>query len=145
MSYTGYLDINFRQNHSIHYVFYPSQGDQTRDPLVVWLTGGPGCSSLLASFYENGPFLFASESTNLRVNDHSWNKRANLLYLEIPGGVGFSTGPDEAINDESVAKETVTALNLFLARFPAFRKSDLYFSGHGYAAVFIAYTAKATI
>ena len=57
--YEGFLILDtFRQPKVVHYVFYPSQTDQTADPLVLWFSGSPGCSSLMGSFYENGPFKF---------------------------------------------------------------------------------------
>jgi carboxypeptidase C (cathepsin A) len=79
---------------AIHYTFFPSQSDQTADPLVLWFSGSPGCSSIMGSFYENGPIIFVPEQINLVVNPNSWNKKANLLYLEMPQNVGFSTGKE---------------------------------------------------
>ena len=79
--YQGYLDINFFDDKSVHYVFFESQNDVSKDPLVVWLSGGPGCSSLLGAFHENGPFIFYPGAHNLKLNNNSWNKNANMLYL----------------------------------------------------------------
>lgn len=77
----------------MHYVFFESQSDVSKDPLVLWLTGGPGCSSLLACFQENGPFIFPPGKHTFVINENAWNRKANLLYLEAPAGVGFSEGP----------------------------------------------------
>lgn len=76
--YSGYL--NFSKS-NYHYVFFDSQHDPDNDPLVLWLNGGPGCSSLIGMVYENGPFLFEPNTTMLVLNDYAWNKRANLLYI----------------------------------------------------------------
>jgi carboxypeptidase C (cathepsin A) len=85
------LDISVIQNKkSIHYVFFESQSDITKDPLILWLSGGPACSSLLGAFHENGPFVFRPEQSKFELNKHAWNKNANMLYLELPAGVGFS-------------------------------------------------------
>lgn len=93
--YSGYLDIP-RTTKSLHYVFVESQNDPKTDPLALWLTGGPGCSSMLAFLYEHGPWVFAPEQTTLQVNPWSWNKVANIIYLEAPAGVGFSLVGDPA-------------------------------------------------
>ena len=53
--YSGYLTFEQGQ---FHYVFFESQKNPTNDPLVLWLNGGPGCSSLIGMVYENGPFIF---------------------------------------------------------------------------------------
>lgn len=58
------------------YFFFESRG-RSSDPVVIWLTGGPGCSSELALFYENGPFKIA-DNMSLIWNDYGWDK---VLYL----------------------------------------------------------------
>jgi len=63
------------------YWLFPSRSDKTKDPLVIWLTGGPGCSSELAVFVENGPFQINDDLT-LKKNPNSWNNQANLLYID---------------------------------------------------------------
>lgn len=45
--YSGYLDISLSvKAKSIHYVYFESQRDVAKDPLILWLSGGPGCSGL---------------------------------------------------------------------------------------------------
>jgi len=85
--YSGFLDFD---TGSFHYVFFNSQRDPDNDPVVLWLNGGPGCSSLIGMVYENGPFLFKEGTVNFQLNQYAWNMKANVLYLESPGGVGFS-------------------------------------------------------
>ncbi|GAY43680.1 hypothetical protein CUMW_076350 [Citrus unshiu] len=70
-------------------ILLKQQPEAASKPLVLWLNGGPGCSSIGAgAFCEHGPFK-PSGDTLLR-NEYSWNKEANMLYLESPAGVGFS-------------------------------------------------------
>jgi serine carboxypeptidase-like clade 2 len=67
------------------------------------------------------------------------------LYIELPAGTGFSEGPDEAINDESYTTDFMYSMREFFNRFPAYKKNDLYLTGHGYGAVNVAYIAKQII
>lgn len=62
------------------YWLFPSRRDADKDPLVIWLTGGPGCSSELALFVENGPMRI--ENGKAVLNEHGWNNQANLLYVD---------------------------------------------------------------
>lgn len=65
----------------IFYWLFRSRNNDVNDPLVIWLTGGPGCASELAIFYENGPFSINDDLT-LNRNENSWNNNANLLYVD---------------------------------------------------------------
>lgn len=83
----------------IHYVFFPSQGDISNDPLLLWFSGSPGCSGLLACFHENGPFIFYPGKLTFNLNENSWNKKANLLFMDLPAGTGFSEGSNKTVTD----------------------------------------------
>jgi carboxypeptidase C (cathepsin A) len=69
-------------------MFVESEDKPESDPVLIWFNGGPGCSSLLGFFQENGPVIVDGEEP--RLNPEPWNKRANVLYLESPAGVGFT-------------------------------------------------------
>ena len=86
--YSGYLDASPTKH--LHYVFVSSLTDPINDPVVLWFNGGPGCSSLLALFQEHGPYVIDDGEYFIKDNPEPWNKRANILYLESPAGVGFS-------------------------------------------------------
>ena len=70
---------------------------------MLWMTGGPGCSSEVGLFYENGPWHFKGglqngsegEVVSLVKNPYSWNTIANVLYVDNPIGTGYSSGKAE--------------------------------------------------
>lgn len=60
--------------------------------------------------------------------------------------MGYSVGPtDETITDEIMTNDAILSLRMFFARFPAYKKNDLYLAGHGYASVYITNIAKAIV
>jgi serine carboxypeptidase-like clade 4 len=73
--------IKLGETDDMFYWLFKSRNNIDEDPLVVWLTGGPGCSSEVAIFAENGPFTVKEDITLLR-NDYSWNSKANVLYVD---------------------------------------------------------------
>lgn len=88
--YAGYLTVDafFRRN--LYYYFVQSERNSTKDPVVLWLNGGPGCSSFDGFVYEHGPFNFDFNNGNvtLKNNDFAWSKVANVIYLDSPVGIG---------------------------------------------------------
>ena len=49
--YTGTIEANSTYGTELFYWFFESQGNVSTDPLVLWMTGGPGCSRFLSSLY----------------------------------------------------------------------------------------------
>ena len=110
--FSGFLNVN--ENKSLHYVFVTSLYDPVNDPVLVWFNGGPGCSSLLALFQEHGPYVIDDGEYQIKRNPEPWNKKANVLYIESPAGIGFSFAkniPDDYNqNDMSQSKDAFAAL-----------------------------------
>lgn len=132
----------------LHYHFVESEGDPSVDPLVLWLNGGPGCSSYMGFWLEQGPFTMHGDGT-LSENPFRWNTEANVLFLESPPGVGFSfasaSKPPYAANDTTTAAMNLGALAAFFVRFPRFNASALWLSGESYAGVYIPMLAAAVL
>jgi carboxypeptidase C (cathepsin A) len=88
-TYSGYLKVS--DTKELHYVFTESLDTPTTDPVLIWFNGGPGCSSMLGFMQENGPRIIDDGETVVKTNPYPWNTRANVMWLESPAGVGFST------------------------------------------------------
>lgn len=131
--------IELEKGDEMFYWLFKSRSNPDQDPLVLWLTGGPGCSSELAVFYENGPFTINDDLT-LKRNDYSWNEISNLLFIDQPLGTGFSKTdkPDHyARNEEMVADYFYRFFTLFLEKFPEYKGRPFYITGESYAGHYI--------
>lgn len=131
--------VKFDNGDDMFYWIFYSRQDQNKDPLTIWLTGGPGCSSELAIFYENGPFTINND-LSLSKNLNSWNNNANLLYLDQPVGTGFSEVAsilDYKTSETGIAEDFYKFLTKFLEQNPEFKGRDLYITGESYAGHYI--------
>jgi carboxypeptidase C (cathepsin A) len=112
---------------------------EASDPLVFWLTGGPGCSSEMAVFYENGPFSINDDLT-LKNNPYSWSDVSNIVFVDNPIGTGFSE-VSELDHLESSEDQIAATMYLFLEGFvqanPEFKGRDFYITGESYAGHYI--------
>ncbi|KAI1078719.1 carboxypeptidase S1 [Whalleya microplaca] len=96
-SYSGYVSfppnsmIDTTHDYPINTFFwyFESQNDPEHSPLVIWMNGGPGSSSMVGVFTENGPCYF-DHTTNPELSDWPWNKDYNVLYIDQPVQSGFS-------------------------------------------------------
>lgn len=123
---SGYLDI--REDAHLWFVLFESRSSPSTDPLVLWLNGGPGCSSSTGMLFELGPCWVAKNGNATSRNDYAWNNEANLLFLDQPVQVGYSySDTGEAVDNSNKSAEDVYAfLQLFFKRFP--RYGDLPFT-----------------
>ena len=145
---TGFVQIDEHKDDIFYWVFQSRNAPST-DPLVLWLTGGPGCASEVALFYENGPYKFNEDST-LKSNPYSWNQVSNLLYVDQPIGTGFSNGGiHDARSETEVAADMAIMLKGFVEQNPEYAGRDFYITGESYAghyvpaiAHYLEFTAK---
>lgn len=142
-SYAGLLPITAAKNESREFFFwwYPAEGNVGKDDLVIWLNGGPGCSSLEGLLQENGPFLFPFNSTDVVKNPYSWTKLSNVLWVEQPVGTGLGKGTPDVHNEREVASQFYGFLVQFFKTFPQLRNKKLYLTGESYAGSYIPYIA----
>ena len=142
-SISGYMDIvgsKYDESDEKYYFFwfFESQNvkSQVKDgevpPLIIWLTGGPGCSSSLALLTENGPCKVNEHGDGTIPNPYSWNMNAHMLWLDQPAGVGFSYGEENDKNEEMVGEDAYYFIQAFLKSHPAYQSSELFIVGESY-------------
>jgi carboxypeptidase C (cathepsin A) len=110
--YSGLMPIDDGHGTELFFWFVESAGTPSTDPVAFWTNGGPGASSVAYGFWtEHGPFRLENGTSGVRpvTYDFSWNRIANVLYVEMPSGVGFSQSADATkyvnITDAHAAEE----------------------------------------
>eukprot|EP00656_Telonema_subtile_P038799 TRINITY_DN43975_c0_g1_i1.p1 TRINITY_DN43975_c0_g1~~TRINITY_DN43975_c0_g1_i1.p1 ORF type:complete len:500 (-),score=135.66 TRINITY_DN43975_c0_g1_i1:173-1672(-) len=138
--FSGHIPV--AQGRALFYWFVESQSNPATDPLVLWTNGGPGCSGLAGFMTEQGPFR-PTEDGNLVANPHAWNKAANMVFIEQPAGVGFST-VDAPMNytDAQAAADNAAFLRGFLQTYSAYNSSALYLTSESYGGHYLPTLAK---
>ncbi|XP_047172205.1 serine carboxypeptidase 1-like [Vigna umbellata] len=140
--YGGYVTVDAKRGRRLFYYFVESPQNASNKPLLLWLNGGPGCSSLgYGAMQELGPFRVNSDGRTLHKNEYAWHNVANVIFLESPAGVGFSysnTSSDYSnTGDKSTAMDSYTFLVKWLHRFPHYKSRDLFITGESYAGHYV--------
>ncbi|MET8698113.1 hypothetical protein ABZW10_04455 [Kitasatospora sp. NPDC004723] len=159
-SYAGYADVSIPDIPESHlfYWFFESQtcdpdidADKQKElieqtPLLIWLNGGPGASSLAGLFLENGPLRIGDDAAgSISVSPDTWNQEAHVLYWDQPIGSGYSycAGDKTYVKDEETLSQMFwLALQQFFATYPEYLKCPLYVCGESYAGKYVPYIAK---
>ena len=116
----------------------PFNGDQHVDRYLVWLNGGPGCSSLDGLAKENGPLHFAGNNSTPSKNPYSWTKVANMLFIDQPVGTGFAGGNDPARTNAIATQDFYDWLKAFYDTFPALLSQNTHLMGESYAGIYVS-------
>ncbi|XP_024009668.1 serine carboxypeptidase-like 21 isoform X1 [Eutrema salsugineum] len=149
--YAGYVAIYKERNKNLWYYFVESERNASGDPVVLWLNGGPGCSSMDGFIYEHGPFNFDPTKTKsqlLHLNRFSWSKVSNIIYLDSPVGVGYSYSKDKSdynTNDTKTASDSYAFLVEWFKMFPEFQSNPLFISGESYAGIYVPTLASEVV
>ncbi|KAJ8521695.1 hypothetical protein ONZ45_g1632 [Pleurotus djamor] len=146
---SGYGDLTSTK--SIWFWFFAARNNPDTAPLALWFNGGPGSSSMIGLFQENGPCRITNDSSRVVLNPFSWNTNANILFIDQPVGVGFSHGDMQVGTSQQAAADVWSFLQIWLKdrRFSGLQGRDLAiwtesYGGHygpTFAAHFLAQNA----
>ncbi|OAX40545.1 alpha/beta-hydrolase [Rhizopogon vinicolor AM-OR11-026] len=127
--YSGYLDIT--NDRHLFFWFFESRTSPEDAPLLMWLSGGPGCSSSTGLLFELGPCSISDEGTNTTHNP-------------TPINVGYSYSEDgNTVNTSPVAaKDFYAFLELFLSRFPEYSTQPFYIAAESYGGTYAPHIAN---
>lgn len=137
-SYSGYLTVNEHFNSNLFFWFFPSEGNPRNDPVLLWLQGGPGSSSMIGLFVENGPFSIIDEC-EVELREFRWSKTHSVIYIDNPVGTGFSFTNEDgfAQNETIIGEHLFEALQQFFTLFPDLQKNEFYITGESYAGKYV--------
>ncbi|RLN50298.1 hypothetical protein BBJ28_00019912 [Nothophytophthora sp. Chile5] len=138
----GYVKLANKANDHYFYWYSESRSSPATDPLVLWLTGGPGGSSIMAMLAENGPCKILPNVAT-EVNPYSWTTQANVVWLDQPTSVGFSNGlsQDKDFNETNVGENIYWFLQGFLAKHPELEDREFFVTGESYGGHYVPVAA----
>ncbi|XP_066305732.1 serine carboxypeptidase 2-like [Miscanthus floridulus] len=140
--YSGYV-TDAAAGQALFYLLMEASGVPADSaPLVLWLNGGPGCSSIgYGAMEELGAFRVNPDGETLSLNPYAWNKVANVLFLDSPAGVGYSytnnTNDLYDAGDNKTAHDSCAFLINWLERFLQYKYRDFYIAGESYAGHYV--------
>ena len=139
---SGYVVVNITSQSRMFYAFYEALAPENPRhgvPIILWLQGGPGCSSMTGNFYEFGPWQIGSDM-QLHKNNNTWNNRYALLFVDNPVGTGFSIAEkdeDIPMNQEHVVAHLFSVLTEFFQLNPSFQSRPFFVGGESYGGKYV--------
>nr|CCA19801.1 serine carboxypeptidaselike family S10 putative [Albugo laibachii Nc14]CCA24388.1 serine carboxypeptidaselike family S10 putative [Albugo laibachii Nc14] len=145
IQYAGLLKLSMEKDRSIFYWFFETRARKKDEdtPLLVWLNGGPGTSSMVGLLTGMGPYRITTNG-KLIPNLHTWTNLAHMLFIDQPVGTGYSSVRDDSgyVNNQGeMASQLYQALLLFFQKHPSFRPNPVYICGESYAGKYVSYLA----
>ncbi|KAK7303059.1 hypothetical protein RJT34_13958 [Clitoria ternatea] len=140
---TGYVGVGEGEDVQVFYYFVESENNPNEDPLMLWLTGGPGCSAFSGLALEIGPLIFKREEyngglPNLILRPHSWTKVSSIIFVDLPVSTGFTYARTDAAaqrSDWTLVHHAHEFLRKWLIDHPKFLQNELYIGGDSYSGI----------
>ncbi|CAH2237158.1 jg11131 [Pararge aegeria aegeria] len=144
-SYAGYFTVDKKYDSNQFFWYFPAMISNKKDaPVIVWLQGGPGASSLYGLFTENGPIRVHKNKIERRK--YNWALSHHIIYIDNPVGTGFSFTKDPkgyCVNQTQVGEQLYSTLIQFFQLFPELQENKFFITGESYAGKYVpalAYT-----
>ncbi|KAF9177444.1 Cell death protease, partial [Haplosporangium sp. Z 11] len=139
--YAGHIALDEAAESNLFFWLVTNKRIQKSPKLIIWLNGGPGCSSADGYFLESGPLRFVNKT--LTVNKGGWHEFANVVFLDQPVGTGLSYTSNRLLDNlGDITTHFLAFLKNFFAVFPEYAHDELYLAGESYAGTYIPYFAK---
>ncbi|XP_072934109.1 venom serine carboxypeptidase-like [Epargyreus clarus] len=144
-SYAGFFTVDKKYNANQFFWYFPAMIPNKKDaPVILWLQGGPGATSLFGLFTENGPLRVRNDKFERRK--YTWALSHHIIYIDNPVGTGFSFTKDPkgyCTNQTQVGEHLYSTLIQFFQLFPELQQNKFFVTGESYAGKYVpsvAYT-----
>ncbi|DAZ97578.1 TPA: LOW QUALITY PROTEIN: hypothetical protein N0F65_005550 [Lagenidium giganteum] len=143
--YAGLVMVNSLAQGQLFYWFFETRDEAKKTspdtPIIMWLNGGPGASSMTGLMTEMGPYRIMADG-KLVSHPQSWTNLGHMIFFDQPVGTGYSSVRDDnghVSTQEEMAEQLYRALLGFYARHPEYRNNPLYVCGESYAGKYVPY------
>ncbi|UPK93668.1 hypothetical protein LCI18_004603 [Fusarium solani-melongenae] len=134
---SGFIDSS--DDSHLFFWLFESKNDAATDPVILWMTGGPGGSSAsLGNLMELGPCLISPDGGYTVDNPYGWNANATLLFVDQPASVGYSYAPTIPRGLHNATTAMHTFLSQFFTAFPQLADRDFYIAGESYGGAWVS-------
>lgn len=143
-SYAGFFTVNATYNSNQFFWYFPAMTTNKNAPVIVWLQGGPGATSLYGLFTENGPLKVIKDK--FRRRKYTWALNHHVIYIDNPVGTGFSFTKDPkgyCTDENQVGEQLYSTLYQFFQLFPELQPNKFFVTGESYGGKYVpalAYT-----
>ncbi|TMW62082.1 hypothetical protein Poli38472_009575 [Pythium oligandrum] len=138
--YAGLVNVNNIAIGKLFYWFFEARVPNTpQTPLILWLNGGPGASSMTGLLTEMGPYRITGDG-KLIPHAHSWTQLGHMLFFDQPVGTGYSSVRDDVgyvKSQDEMAEQLYRGLQEFYARHPEYLENPVYVCGESYAGKYV--------
>ncbi|PVV03136.1 hypothetical protein BB560_002397 [Smittium megazygosporum] len=146
-NYAGNLNLGNTSDQLFFWLVSNKTNTRNKDSLVLWLNGGPGCTSMDGMFLENGPYMFKNNTLDIHMREFSFTNLVDVLYVDQPFGTGLSP-----INGNKYAKDYIESneyllmfLESFFNTFTEYKNRKLIIAGESQAGVYLLYLANSLL
>jgi carboxypeptidase D len=119
------VEVDEEHHGSLFFWLFQNRHIANKQRTIIWLNGGPGCSSEDGALMEVGPYRVVDD--HLVYNEGSWDEFANLVFVDNPVGTGFSVvDTNSYVHDlQEMADHFVNFLQAFFELFPEYESDDV--------------------
>jgi carboxypeptidase C (cathepsin A) len=146
--YAGPIPMDNGDRHgNLFFWLYAPDAPTVDDAIIIWLNGGPGCSSVsTGNLYENSPVTMplnpagsccSTKKDPLTYNQYAWTNASAVMYVEQPVQVGFSQGGPLPKDEGDLAGDFYAFYENFLTIFPKYQSYRLFIVGESYGGMYV--------